>query len=60
MGFEEDLKSLLKEDWSESEKELIERVIANICSYKRIMTNSLKDDILKIVQLCITLKQKGT
>lgn len=58
MGFEENLRLLLLEKWSEEEKELIERTIVNICSYKRLMTNALKDDILKIVELCISLKRQ--
>ena len=57
MGFEEDLRRLLQENWNETDKQLIERVLANICSYKRIMSSALKDDIIKIVELCITLKQ---
>jgi hypothetical protein len=58
MGFEDTLRLLLLEDWTEQEKELIERIIVNICSYKRFMSNALKEDILKIVDLCITLKRK--
>ena len=58
MGFEDDLKKLLLQEWTGEEKELIERTIVNICSYKRLMTNALKEDILQIVELCISLKQK--
>lgn len=57
MGFEDNLRKLLEEAWSDEEKQLIERTIVNICSYKRIMSNSLKDDILKIVDLCMSLKR---
>jgi hypothetical protein len=58
MAFEETLRLLLLEDWTDEEKELIERTIVNICSYKRLMSNALKEDILKIVDLCINLKRK--
>lgn len=58
MGFEETLRLLLLENWSQEEKELIERTITNISSYKRLMSNALKEDIIKIVELCINLKKK--
>lgn len=56
MSFEEELRKILEQKWNEEEKETIERVIKSVCSYKRLMTKALKDDVLKIVDICIKVK----
>jgi hypothetical protein len=58
MGFEEDIRKILEQNWEQGEKELIERTIVNILSYKIMMSKALKEDIILIVDLCIKLKKE--
>jgi hypothetical protein len=58
MPFEIELKKILEEKWDHEEKETIERVIKSVLSYKRLMSKALKDDVLKIIDICIKVKQK--
>lgn len=58
MSFEEELKKILEQEWDNEDRETIERVIKSVCSYKRLMSKALKDDVLKIVDICIKVKQQ--
>lgn len=58
MSFEEELKKILEQKWNDEDKETIERVINSVLSYKRLMSKTLKDDVLKIINICIKVKKQ--
>ena len=54
--FEDEMKKLLDKQWEEDEHKLISRLLENLVYYKRLMSKSLKTDIILVLELCNKLK----
>jgi hypothetical protein len=54
--FEDEMKKLLDKKWEEDEHKLISRLLENLVYYKRLMSKSLKTDIILVLELCNKLK----
>lgn len=54
--FEDEMKKLLDKKWDEEDHKLISRLLDNLVYYKRIMSKSLKTDIMSVLELCNKLK----
>jgi len=54
--FEEEVKSLLENEWSEEEKILITNLISTVTYFKRMLPKTFKHDIISALQMCNSLK----
>lgn len=56
--FEEELDKLMNKEWSEDEKEILDKTIAGLMYFKKIIPKSLKENIMKTLEICNRLKDK--
>ena len=49
---------LLETDWSQEDKELVQRIVGNLKSYKSLIPNSLKDDITSVLIMANKIKRE--
>lgn len=54
--FEDEMKKLLDKKWDEEDYKLISRLLDNLVYYKRIMSKSMKTDLMSMLELCNKLK----
>jgi len=54
--FEEEVKSLLENEWSEEEKIMITNLISTVTYFKRMLPKTFKHDIISALQMCNSLK----
>lgn len=55
---EEEFKKLLDKDWSEEERQMIQRIMEGLLYYRKILPKSLKADVVSALQLCNKLKHQ--
>ena len=51
-------QELLSKQWSDEEKELLERLMNSLSSCRYLMPKYLKADIMSAINLCIKLKDQ--
>ena len=54
--FEDEVKLLLENEWTDEEKTLIENLISTVMYFKRMLPKTFKQDILCALQMCNSLK----
>jgi hypothetical protein len=54
----EEFDQLLQREWTDEERQMIERIKEGILFYKRLIPKSLREDVIAALQLCNTLKQQ--
>ena len=54
----EQANKLLETDWSDKDKELVQRIVGNLKSYKSFIPNSLKDDITSVLIMANKIKME--
>lgn len=55
----EHFKELLDNNWSNEEKEIIDRIMNGLVFFKKLIPNSLKTDIVSAIKLCNELKSEN-
>ena len=54
----EEANKLLETDWSDQDKELVQRIVGNLKSYKSFIPNYLKDDITSVLIMANKIKME--
>lgn len=55
---EDEFTRLLEKDWSEEERQMIQRIKEGLLYYKKLLPKSLKADVIAALQLCNNLKHQ--
>jgi hypothetical protein len=53
---EQEITELMARNWTDEEKELIQKITDGVMYYKRLIPKGLKTDIIIAIQLCNSLK----
>jgi DNA repair ATPase RecN len=54
----DEANKLLNTDWTNDDKELVNRIIGNLKSYKSFIPSSLKDDIKAVLEMANRIKKE--
>lgn len=55
---EEEFKKLLEKEWSEEERQMIQRISEGLLYYRKLLPKTLKTDVIAALQLCNKLKHQ--
>lgn len=55
---EEEFKKLLEKEWSEEERQMIQRIMEGMLYYRKLLPKALKADVISALQLCNKLKHQ--
>lgn len=56
---DEHFKILLENNWSNDEKNMIERIMNGLLYFKKLLPKILKDDVITALKLCNELKTEN-
>ncbi len=55
---EEEFNKLLEKEWTEEERQMIQRIMEGLLYYRKLLPKALKADVISALQLCNNLKHQ--